>query len=179
MLASLIFLNKKSMGFLIALLDVKMELQKFPLMARRCALIMVIFIANMSNGYAQETNQDQDAVRQILTAYHKALTKGNMTSIEQYVVTDSHFAMIEGKHTNWGWADYRDNHLKPELDGLSKVDFSLDFKGVYISGNMAYASFIYGLSPKGDPSKNYGSGRATAVLIKNDDVWKIQHFHTS
>ena len=33
--------------------------------------------------------------------------------------------MIEGKHLNQGWTDYRDNHLKAELADLAKVRFRL------------------------------------------------------
>ncbi len=122
---------------------------------------------------------DEADVREVLTNYHNALTTSDIQKIETYVIADDRFAMMEGKHTNWGWEDYRDNHLKPELDGLSKVDFRLEFKGLHVSGNMAYCSFIYHISPKGDPSKDYGSGRGTVVLVRDNNVWKIQHFHTS
>lgn len=127
--------------------------------------------------------RDKSEIRNVLTAYHKALTTGDMKLVASYVVADERFVMIEGKHTNWGWADYRDNHLTPELEGLSKVDFRLDFKALYISGHisgdMAYSSFIYYISPKDDPSLNYGTGRATVVLVRENNRWLIQHFHTS
>ncbi|PCI49264.1 MAG: hypothetical protein COB49_05205 [Alphaproteobacteria bacterium] len=122
---------------------------------------------------------DDTDVRTVLTDYHMALTMGDIQKIETYVVTDGRFAMLEGKHSNWGWADYRDNHLTPELTDLAKVDFRLEFKAVHQSGDMAYASFLFFLSPKGDASKNFGSGRATAVLVRGPKGWLIQHLHTS
>ncbi len=145
------------------------------------AKIMIVFVVAFlfSNGIHAVASDENTSVRNILTAYHNALTSGDMDEVEKFVVTDDSFAMVEGKHTNWGWKDYRDNHLTPELKDLAKVAFRLDFKAVKISGDMAYSSFIFNLSPKGDPSKNYGSGRATAILVKTKNGWMIQHLHTS
>ncbi|MBL4613165.1 MAG: nuclear transport factor 2 family protein [Emcibacter sp.] len=164
--------------------DTYLSLKRIALHGAMVILVAALLFLRGTGVYSAQAMDDMNAadeaaIRIVLTEYHAALTTENIKLVEKYVVTDARFAMVEGKHTNWGWADYRDNHLTPELAGLSKVDFRLEFKAVHVSGNMAYSSFIYHISPKGDPSQNYGSGRGTVVLIRNQDGWLIQHFHTS
>jgi ketosteroid isomerase-like protein len=148
------------------------------ILLKKAGLLLTLALSlsmSISLAYA-DTEAD---IRNVLTDYHKALGSNNVPQIEQYVVVGETFGMVEGKHTNWGWVDYRDNHLSEELADLSKVAFTLDFKSLHVSGDMAYASFIFSMSPKANPSQNWGSGRATAVLIRGPKGWLIQHLHTS
>lgn len=150
-------------------------------MSKYPGMIFLLLIASSGYGYCADDSltATQQAIQGNLISYHQAMTSGDVGQVEKYVVADDSFAMVEGKHTNWGWADYRDNHLTPELAGLSKVEFHLEFKSVHVSGDMAYASFLFRISPKGDPGKDYGSGRATAILVHGPRGWLIQHLHIS
>jgi uncharacterized membrane protein/ketosteroid isomerase-like protein len=114
-----------------------------------------------------------------LNAYHEALTQGDAAAVEGYVLPDDRFVMFEGKHTNFGWADYRDNHLKGELADLSKVRFRLSGYRVQLDGGLAYVSFIFNVLPKTGPEMDFGKGRATAVLVATGSGWKVRHLHTS
>ncbi len=114
-----------------------------------------------------------------LTAYHAALTSGDASAAEPYVLTDDRFVMLEGRHSNWGWADYRDHHLAAELGDLSKVRFRLSFYRVRIDGSLGYATFGYEVLPKEGPEMNFGRGIATAILDRTADGWKLRHLHTS
>lgn len=114
-----------------------------------------------------------------LTAYHDALTAGNASAPEPYVLTDARFLMIEGEHVNQGWADYRDNHLKGELADLAQVRFRLSGYQIQLNGGLAAVSFSYSILPKTGPERNFGSGRGTAVLVRTDSGWKLQQLHTS
>jgi ketosteroid isomerase-like protein len=115
----------------------------------------------------------------VIEAYHEALTGGDIGAVEALVVPDETFVMLEGRHSNWGWPDYRDHHLAGELDDLSKVRFRLSFYRLKIDGSLAYATFAYEVLPKDGPEMNFGRGFATAVLALTGDGWKIQHLHTS
>ena len=115
----------------------------------------------------------------ILTAYHDALTAGDPSAPEPYVLTDARFLMIEGEHVNQGWADYRDNHLKGELADLAKVRFRLSGYGIQMNGGLATVSFIFSILPRTGPERDFGSGRGTAVLLRTDAGWKLQQLHTS
>lgn len=119
------------------------------------------------------------AVIAALVGYHDALTKNDPAAVEAFVLADSRFVMIEGKHMNVGWADYRDNHLKGELADLAKVRFKLDDYRMQVDGDLAYASFTFHIVPKTGPEKDFGKGHATAVLVKTPGGWKLRHLHTS
>ena len=114
-----------------------------------------------------------------LTAYHAALTSGDVTAPEKFVRADERFLMIEGKHLNQGWADYRDNHLKAELADLAKVRFRLSVLQVRVEGDLATVSFIFNVLPRSGPEMDFGSGRASASMVRTDDGWKLQQLHTS
>jgi uncharacterized membrane protein/ketosteroid isomerase-like protein len=119
------------------------------------------------------------AVVAALTGYHDALTTGDAAAPERSVLPDARFVMIEGEHVNRGWADYRDNHLKSELADLAKVRFRLSGYRFQIDGALAAVSFDFHVLPKSGPEMNFGSGRATAILIRTGDGWKLQELHTS
>lgn len=128
---------------------------------------------------ASDTTADETAARNTLVAYHIALTSGDIEEIEKLVVADQRFTMVEGKHRNLGWADYRDNHLAGELADLQKVDLTLDIREIHIDGDLAFASFTFAVSPKGNPGQNYGVSRATAILVRENGGWLIRLMHTS
>lgn len=115
----------------------------------------------------------------VVEAYHAALTSGDIEAVEAHVLTDDQFVMLEGRHSNWGWTDYRDHHLAGELGDLSKVRFRLRFYRIEIDGSLGYAAFGYEVLPKEGPEMDFGSGYATVVLDLTDDGWKIRHLHTS
>jgi uncharacterized membrane protein len=115
----------------------------------------------------------------VLTAYHDALTAGDAAAPEQFVVADERFLMFEGKHVNQGWVEYRDQHLKGELGDLAQVRFRLSGYRVQIDGGLAAVSFIFNVLPKTGPEMDFGSGRATAVLLRTESGWKLQRLHTS
>jgi ketosteroid isomerase-like protein len=119
------------------------------------------------------------AMIETLRAYHAALTSGDVAGIEAFVVADERFVMLEGRHSNWGWQDYRDHHLADELDDLGKVRFRLSFYRVRADGTLGYATFRYEVLPREGPEMDFGTGFATAVLERVDGRWKIHHLHTS
>jgi uncharacterized membrane protein/ketosteroid isomerase-like protein len=114
-----------------------------------------------------------------LTAYHAALTSGDAAAPEAFVLADERFLMIEGKHFNQGWTDYRDNHLKAELADLAKVRFRLSILGIQVDGDLATVSFMFNVLPKSGPEMDFGGGRASASLVRAGDGWKLQQLHTS
>ena len=114
-----------------------------------------------------------------LTAYHDALTSGDLTAPEQFVLPDERFLMFEGKHINRGWVDYRDHHLKEELGDLARVRFRLSGYQVQVDGRLAVVSFMFNVLPRTGPEMDFGSGRATAVLLRTGSGWKLSRLHTS
>ena len=119
------------------------------------------------------------AVVELITAYYVALTAGSIPAIESHVVDDERFVMLEGRHSNWSWSDYRDHHLAGELGDLGKVRFRLSFYRVAVDGALGYATFAYEVLPKEGPEMDFGRGFATAILERTEGGWKLRHLHTS
>ncbi|HFE38467.1 MAG TPA: nuclear transport factor 2 family protein, partial [Gammaproteobacteria bacterium] len=120
-------------------------------------------------------------VEAVMSNYSKQITAKNLAAMEAYVLTDGEdFTIFEGKGTNIGWADYRDNHLAPELADedlvFTKYDF-MDFK-TNVDGNLATVTFSIdaAYNYKGKEASHMGHG--TAILKKIDGQWKIAHMQT-
>lgn len=147
------------------------------------ALALLVFGAlslSAWSAFADEAaDKDEAGVGDRLAGFYEALTNEDISRIENFVVTGEHFTMFEGKLANWGWTDYRDNHLSGELDDLAKVEINVEIKNMEIDGDLAFVSYLFAISPKGNPDQNYGSGRATAVLVRQHGNWLILHLHTS
>ncbi len=141
-----------------------------------CCVSLVLF----SGVFAQPNSDNQAAaVIEVLSKYAAALQSKNLAEIEKYVVATEAFSMFEGGHINWGWADYRDNHLGPELKEFKSIQYGfMDIKP-NVSGEAAYATLRYHIAVKMEARDVEGEGLATAILMKTAEGWKIQHMHTS
>jgi ketosteroid isomerase-like protein len=90
--------------------------------------------------------------------------------------------VYEGAGINNGWADYRDQHLGPELKGFENLQFAHSEIKVMLfpGGQTAYATARYTLKAKMGEREIDSEGLATYVLIKGPSAgWQIRHSHTS
>lgn len=91
--------------------------------------------------------------------------------------------IFEGGSTNDGWADYRDNHLGPELKEMDAVDFSHSNVKAHLvgsDGRAAYVTAEYRLKARIEGKDVDALGLETLVLVKDGaGAWKIRHSHTS
>ncbi len=122
-----------------------------------------------------------DAVKQTLTRYAAAAAQSNIDGMSDHVVQTDEFTIVEGSHPNWGWVDYRDNHLKPEFDSadFELKSYAYDEFRVSATPMFAYVTFKIALEAtvKGEEISRERMG--TAILIKTADGWRIRHLHTS
>ncbi len=87
--------------------------------------------------------------------------------------------IIEGAGVNHGWAEYRDEHLKPELERFENFEYRFSSIEPQIRGNVAWAAFRYTVVADIDERHIDIEGRGTAVLEKVGGRWVISHLHTS
>jgi len=132
---------------------------------------------------AMTSNMSAEAknVETTMQNYSKQITAKDLQAMAAYVFTDGDdFTIFEGKGKNIGWADYRDNHLAPELANedlvFTKYDF-INFK-TFVDGNVAAVTFSIdaAYTYKGEETSHMGQG--TAILKKVDGKWKIAHMQT-
>jgi ketosteroid isomerase-like protein len=128
---------------------------------------------------SSQANDEESAVISVLTGYAAAIESKDIQEIEKYVVTTDAFTVFEGGSVNRGWADYRDNHLAPELKEFQEIQYRYDNIEARVRGDMAYATLKYAISVKMKTRDVSAKGLATAVLVKDQGTWKITHMHTS
>ena len=119
------------------------------------------------------------AVETWLRAYDAAFVARDLDKLATFYHPD--VTIYEGGGINKGWADYRDNHLGPELKQFENLQFAHGNIVVRMIGpDSAYATSEYTLKATMGERQVDSGGLETLVLVKTDDgSWKIRHSHTS
>ena len=78
----------------------------------RSVRIFVVLAMFAGAAFAQSASGNVE-VRGLMTRFHEALQKRDVTAIEKLVSND--LVVFENGGRNDGWADFRDNHLIPEM----------------------------------------------------------------
>jgi len=149
-------------------------------MFNQFSVTVLFLILGVGSTFAQgEQKIESEALAQTLQSYAAAVESKDMVAVEKTVVTSDDFTMFEGGHINWGWVDYRDHHLVPELKEFLEFKYSFQDIKTHLFGDVAYATLRYSIAIKTKEREVSGEGLATAVLTKQDGKWKIRHMHTS
>jgi len=123
---------------------------------------------------------DPAAIESWLAAYDAAFNAKDLETLATFYHPD--VTIYEGGGVNNGWADYRDNHLGPELKAFENLQFGHSSRKVTVlsGGNSAYATAEYFIKAKMGKRALDSRGLETLVLVKGSDgAWKIRHSHTS
>ncbi|MEJ7623838.1 MAG: nuclear transport factor 2 family protein [Pyrinomonadaceae bacterium] len=122
---------------------------------------------------------DEKAVIDVLTREAAAVEKGDMAALDKIWANDETVTVFESGHANYGWNDYRNTHLGPELKEFKNTKYAFSDMKVKTSGNLAFATFKYTLSADMGTRKVNSGGLGTAVLEKQGGKWRIVHWHSS
>ena len=120
-----------------------------------------------------------DPVAAVLRRNAQGFETGDLAMLNTLWAADEGVTVFESGGANYGWADYRDHHLKPELEEMKNVKYQLSDIKTRVSGNTAWATFKYSLSADLKERHVDANGLGTAVLEKRGNDWKIVHWHTS
>lgn len=128
---------------------------------------------------ATVTTTTNDPVAAVLMRNAQGFETGDLAMLDTLWAHDDGVTVFESGYANYGWADYRDHHLKPEIDEMKNVKYQLSDIKARVSGNTAWATFKYSLAADLKERHVEANGLGTAVLEKRGDDWKIVHWHTS
>ncbi len=128
---------------------------------------------------SQASDDPTEPMRKVLMQSAAAFERGDMPAMEKAWANDETVTVFESGHANYGWADYRDNHLGPEMKEMKNVKYTLSDIRVKVSGNTAWATFKYAISADIGSRHIDSGGLGTAVLEKRGDNWRIVHWHSS
>ena len=101
--------------------------------------------ATRSTGGPAVQPGDVAAVVATVQALFAAAERNDLRALDSLYAGDS-LTVVEGGGINRGWADYRDNHLGPELKemkGFRYRPFEIEAR---VSGDLAWAMFRYALA---------------------------------
>lgn len=119
-----------------------------------------------------------DAVAVVLRSYREALEARSVEKLA--AVFDPELFLFEGTHHNAGWADYRDNHIGPEMKEWSEFKvLETRIADGLATADVAYVSTVstYRIVTAGKPAQI--AAAESFVLVRRERGWKIRHLHYS
>lgn len=143
----------------------------------------VLALALTASAFPQASSKPsadpQEAVRQTLLSSTRGFSTNDFPAVEAAWSHREEVTVFESGHANYGWADYRDHHLKPEMAEMKNVRYELSDVKVRMAGTTAWSTFKYTIAADLPGRHVDGSGLGTAILEKQENAWKIVHWHTS
>lgn len=142
------------------------------------AVVAVIVGFNFYGDVSAQSNEVK-AVTDVLTREAQAVEKGDLAALDKLWANSEDVTVFESGHANYGWTDYRNNHLAPELKEFKNTKYAFSDLKVKVDGKTAWATFKYSLSADIGARNIQSGGLGTAVLEKRNGRWQIVHWHSS
>jgi len=124
-------------------------------------------------------SDDEAAARAALLQSATAFEKNDIAALNKLWANDEALTVFESGHANYGWTDYRDHHLVPEMREMKNTKYTLSDIKLHMAGKTAWATFKYAISADLKDRHVDGGGLGTAVLEERDGQWQILHWHSS
>lgn len=125
-----------------------------------------------------DATADEGAVVSAIEAVFTATERADFAALDS-LYAGSELTIIEGAGIDRGWANYRDHHLKPELEEFRSFVYRPSEVEAHVSGEFAWAIFRYELKIELDDRKIDNVGRGTAILERRQGRWVIRHMQTA
>lgn len=150
-------------------------------MTKRSFFTVAFSVVAMVIGSAPTLAQTDEvkAVTDVLTREAKAIENGDLPALDKIWANTEDVTVFESGHANYGWNDYRNTHLDPELKEFKNTKYGFADLRVKVDGKTAWATFKYSLAADMGTRKIESGGLGTAVLEKRDGKWLIVHWHSS
>lgn len=142
------------------------------------AVVAAIVGFNFYEVVSAQSNEVK-AVTDVLTKEAQAVEKGDLAALDKIWANSEDVTVFESGHANYGWTDYRNNHLAPELKEFKNTKYAFSDLKVKVDGKTAWATFKYKLTADIETRKIESGGLATAILEKREGKWRIVHWHSS
>lgn len=143
-------------------------------------LLGALSISASAGAQATRAAPAADAQRAAHTvqALFAAAERKDLAALDTLYAGDS-LLVIEGAGINRGWADYRDNHLGPELKDFANFKYRPFELEARVHGDIAWVVFRYALQADVGERKVDVVGRGTAILERRGTKWVVRLTNTS
>lgn len=142
------------------------------------SVLVILALAGFVSRTAAQS-ADEKLVRAALTQNTTAFANNDMATLDKIWANDEAVTVFENGHANYGWLDYRNNHLAPEMKEMKNVKYESSDTQVKVAGKMAWATFKYTISGDSAGKHFESGGLGTAILEKRGGRWQIVHWHSS
>ena len=142
------------------------------------AVVVLVIGFNFHTNVSAQTD-DVKAVTDVLTGEAAAVEKGDLAALDKIWANTEDVTVFESGHANYGWTDYRNSHLAPELKEFKNTKYTFSDLKVKVDGKTAWATFKYALAAEMGIRKIESGGLGTAILEKRVGRWQIVHWHSS
>ncbi|HXM47165.1 MAG TPA: nuclear transport factor 2 family protein [Pyrinomonadaceae bacterium] len=148
------------------------------------ALMAVSVGVVLTSAVSGDAVQNEDsAVRDVLLISASSFAKNDLAEATKVWANDESLTIFESGHANYGWADYRDHHLVPEMGEMKNTKYEFSDIKIHLAGKTAWATLKYTISAdvmdNGKTRHVDGGGLGTAILEKRSGGWRIVHWHSS
>lgn len=139
-------------------------------------IAMLLLVAPAA--FAAAPDAAREGVLKTIEQYRAAMTGKSLDKLAGAV--DPSLTVMEGVYLNTSWADYRDNHIGPEMkewkefriEGPELVSLTVDGDWAYAVTRATYTLVF--------PDKSLVLAGAETFVLKNSDAgWRIRHVHSS
>ena len=146
-------------------------------------LAVSVGVVLTSDASGRAVQDDEAAVRDVLLRSASSFAKNDIAEATKVWANDESLMIFESGHANYGWADYRDHHLVPEMGEMKNAKYEFSDIKIRLAGKTAWATLKYTMAAdvtdNGKTRHVDGGGLGTAILEKRNDGWRIVHWHSS
>ena len=133
------------------------------------ALVLGAGVFGIFSGILVSAQTDEvKAVTDVMMREAVAVEQGDLAALDKIWANSEDVTVFESGHANYGWNDYRNTHLAPELKEFKNTKYSFSDMKVKVDGKTAWATFKYSLAAEMGTRKIESGGLGTAVLEKRD-----------
>ncbi len=152
------------------------------LRATTAAVVMALFLPTFGLAQAHvhpaAPSTEVQAATRAIEALFAAAERGDLRALDTLYAGDS-LLVIEGAGINRGWADYRDNHLAPELKQFTNFRYRPFEIEARVVGEVAWVTYRYALMAEIGERRIDSVGRGTAILEKRGARWVVRLTQTA
>jgi len=141
--------------------------------------VSLIFSALTLSLNVSAQDSETSEIRSLMESVAALIQAGDLDPLGEIYAPGKGIHIIEGAGVNHGWEDYRDHHLRPEMEALSNIEYRYFAIEPQVRGDLAYTSFRYELAADTEQGPIAVEGRGTAILERMEGKWRIVHSHTS
>lgn len=134
--------------------------------------------AAQAHAHAATPSAEVQAAAHTIEALFAAAEGGDLRALDTLYAGDS-LLVIEGAGINRGWADYRDNHLGPELKQFTNFRYRPFEIEARVVGEVAWVTYRYALMAEIGERRIDAVGRGTAILEKRGSRWVVRLTQTA